>query len=1353
MTYKSVYQTFVTKWSKLRTWAADNDIPSSALVPVFNMDFNKMKNTGYTMSESERYRAVLAAAGEDTSTVLPTTVRHPSQVLQNTKDTLWNIFTGIMPTSLAKNIWDTTKNTFLHPMTTIRPLEGVFGSKSSDNAAITRFAQHPTTSLLSFLPLATDLAKLHEGTAGIKTLAEHPVMALLDVGTVSEIAGFGARLAGYDVAAAAEEATGAEAGSLSHDSFLRNAARVIGARDLPYQKLLLKTGIDGTPEYVQSTISDALSTWMRNHHIGKEPSEIMYGALTTGQTYTTHAIDLLHDATELMSKMPDATRTHLMDLLRKSGKSMEELQNTDSIPIDQREVLDAVAPTLNWLQEQALSTGAITKVRMPDGSYEIYSSRLAPTMQSAVGKLQKAESDFYDRKSEADAITNASGTIDTHLKGNITNLTNLRGAVWQYITQSLPHSKDDVDASLRSAVTPEQAATDADQSFRPDRIYRMKTTEDHRFDSPAWRRAVGLDPDEPVYARSTEELTKAHANVINAVFKPGGLIDQLSGDLDRQDWESVRDTANRASRYMERKYAREIYVKTNPQLFDKVREQLATIYALGKDRVQLEKKFQDIYEGVTAKGKKESVTTLLKKYTKAEKEFSKMVMHNPPDAYQPMYLDILTKKLVENSKTESVTDALKSELIKRGTSPEDIEKLGNNPRVMMELLTAFSNSVYEDPLIGDVFPGLIKEVRESAYHELATLRAQGFTANYIPNINERDIPKGGYSTYDIYINTTKVPSQAASFRRTWEFGTSTSNFMLAITKGVKDQLTRDGSKEFLDNYIIPKTYKLSDLEQLLLSDPDFRKQILNVEDASSRQGIMERIFTDTLGLEKWDPNSLFPFSGAKPYPGAEDTMYLDSRTAQVLRQVIDKGQFPMVGKLDKPTNLFRTSILALSPRFTAHVVLGGTYLLGLRINPLTFRYLPEAYRMVRDGTVPDEVLHSVTQEGNESIQIHYMGGRTAARWNMEEWLSNHHIDPSVAKLATWVKAGTNINYRITRFAGNMQRALAFLDGASKVDTLKFITDEDGNRILNDSSRRAYDEGMKSVHKVMGDLRMMSPFERAYMTRIMPFYGWTKHILKYVLSYPVDHPFRAQILASMANTDSQNVAGGLPTRIQFLLFFGKPSLDGTVSGITARFLDPLRTVPNYASLAGYISALNPVITAPLSQISPELLYGTNSLYPTKTYTKAFGIEVGKPESSLSEFFEQWVPQIGGIVSLLKLTKTARQEAKSNPTGLTKQIFEDFNIPFFQVQHLNLKQIAAKAEIDKYEIAKTAATKYFETGTKSYLAGYPSTANLPYPENTIYNVTPKRLEQLYSEAVSSTGMPASDILKYIASPELL
>jgi hypothetical protein len=267
--------------------------------------------------------------------------------------------------------------------------------------------------------------------------------------------------------------------------------------------------------------------------------------------------------------------------------------------------------------------------------------------------------------------------------------------------------------------------------------------------------------------------------------------------------------------------------------------------------------------------------------------------------------------------------------------------------------------------------------------------------------------------------------------------------------------------------------------------------------------------------------------------------------------------------------------------------------------------------------------------------------------------------------------------------------------------------------------------------------------------VLPFYGWTRHILKYVMSYPVDHPWRAMMLSLMAFDDSEEVPKGLPERIQFLFFLGSPDSSGNVTGVDTRFMDPLRDTANYASLSGWIEGLNPVLLAPMSMIDPSIVYGSNQLYPNLSYDAMYGIQVAGTQGTPLTGLEQFAPQLGALSTGVSALDTAitkagqwRKLAGSNPNAFYKQIFEELNIPFAQIQKINVKQIAAKDEVARYDVAKQAATNAFSTGNFALLNGY---ASVPNPMNPDYEITPQQLQAVYNAALAEyPGQNPADVL---------
>jgi hypothetical protein len=463
--------------------------------------------------------------------------------------------------------------------------------------------------------------------------------------------------------------------------------------------------------------------------------------------------------------------------------------------------------------------------------------------------------------------------------------------------------------------------------------------------------------------------------------------------------------------------------------------------------------------------------------------------------------------------------------------------------------------------------------------------------------------------------------------------------------------------------------------------------------------------------------------------------------------------------IDVATALFRTSVLAFSPRFTAHILFGGTFLLALRVDPRSFiRFTGQVYKELKQGKADDVTpswARRPTQYGADdmtshaAIGFHEATGRKMGNLVLHEIMDRKGLD--VRQVSSWLTAAAHLNYTFTNWVVQMQRGIAYYDGMAALirrgERKGFILDETGQRVQV-TVERAQEEGARASERVMGDLRKMTPLERNVFTKVMPFYGWTKHILKYVASYPMDHPYRAQWLSNLANYNSEEVPSGLATRIQLLFFLGSPSPNGDVSAIDVRALDPLRDTANYATWTGWLSALNPGLTALPAMIDPEIIFGNNVVYPTLTYSQLYGTREAAPSGGPITAIEQYIPQVQALDAALGISSQYRNLRKTDPQGFANTIFSALGIPFAQVQHINLKQEAAKNEISRYQVAAAAASSAWSSGDFSQIAGYPS---VPDPLQPDYNISPAALQALYNELLrQSGGQPPSEVAVPLPAP---
>ena len=203
-----------------------------------------------------------------------------------------------------------------------------------------------------------------------------------------------------------------------------------------------------------------------------------------------------------------------------------------------------------------------------------------------------------------------------------------------------------------------------------------------------------------------------------------------------------------------------------------------------------------------------------------------------------------------------------------------------------------------------------------------------------------------------------------------------------------------------------------------------------------------------------------------------------------------------------------------------------------------------------------------------------------------------------------------------------------------------------------------------------------------------------------------------MLSLMGYENSNNVPKGLDQRIQFLFFLGSPNGQGNVTAVDTRFMDPFRDTANYASLSGWLEGLNPVLLAPLSMSTPRSSTAPTSCTRTSATTSSTASRRRAPRGTSppawSSSSRSWAPWPPGDVPHQRREegRPVAGLAGSDPNRFYKSIFEDLNIPFAQIQKINVKQIAVYDEIARYDVAENAAKNAFQTGNFSLLNGYSS-----------------------------------------------
>ena len=308
-----------------------------------------------------------------------------------------------------------------------------------------------------------------------------------------------------------------------------------------------------------------------------------------------------------------------------------------------------------------------------------------------------------------------------------------------------------------------------------------------------------------------------------------------------------------------------------------------------------------------------------------------------------------------------------------------------------------------------------------------------------------------------------------------------------------------------------------------------------------------------------------------------------------------KYQFGDMGRIwwDGPMNVWRSAVLAFSPRWIFNNLIGNIAFLkmqGGRLSDVLRDLKSPSYRQAVDNFVeslPESVREQVRDQINSGLFSETemyrskiagaqdkVGGRFASRYteskigratgNAREWSQrlNSHIETHFRR-ASFVRG-------VEREAA---RAGIIKSGQRFYTSHKILEDIAAGGMTEQSALRAVDE----MNYFFNDYRRLSSFERNIIRRfIAPFYSFYRHTAKLTLSYPFQFPERAFVLRMLGEVARELDAdvGLRPEWLEGAIPFGEGAEEGDTRFMNTRGANPLEgfvgTVANPATLTGLMS---------------------------------------------------------------------------------------------------------------------------------------------------------------------------------------
>lgn len=582
------------------------------------------------------------------------------------------------------------------------------------------------------------------------------------------------------------------------------------------------------------------------------------------------------------------------------------------------------------------------------------------------------------------------------------------------------------------------------------------------------------------------------------------------------------------------------------------------------------------------------------------------------------------------------------------------------------------------------------QIRQEVEMTWSAFAQAGANPIFLPNVGGTKLSKVAYPSV---IPDAKYTKAASSKQTAFNLSRSNQDIVVGLGETERQLLTEAGTNHWVKNAVAPFRKTSNEMHDEIVS------AIRNGGNLSPEQ-IRDVIKEQTKrNWVQFDPGK---YGIASAFPTSEGGEYWIPKGVDRSLKYLgfsDKAT-PLANTFDRGMNVWRFAVL-MTPRHIAHVLFGGA-MMGELQDPLFLTKMRSA-------------LHIMKQN---DPYINAKFGRSASDFEPDTLVAMHtaghvgRILTAVTKSSDWIKR--------------------FEDNATQMYKISYMLRREKHMLKEGmSTSAARDEAFRQANKVFVDQNAMSPLERGVFRKVFPFWGFTRHLFRYLMTYPVDHPYRAAILTNLAEQHYKDWNSGLPQQLQWMMFLGSPDAAGNVSAIDYRSIDPFRSFYNDFTLAGLTQQANPAIQFVLQQAGVNVLSATPELYPGKHYDPSTGTFVAdRPGNPVLNALEAAIPETQGLDALLGMSDQYRNLKATDPDAYKQRVYSTLGIPYYG--NVNVPRKEETAQLKRYQDADAAISKAMQSGDFTAAKKYdavpvPAMLKRWFP-NVIY-ATPGDLEKVY------------------------
>lgn len=587
-----------------------------------------------------------------------------------------------------------------------------------------------------------------------------------------------------------------------------------------------------------------------------------------------------------------------------------------------------------------------------------------------------------------------------------------------------------------------------------------------------------------------------------------------------------------------------------------------------------------------------------------------------------------------------------------------------------------------------------KEIWNDTVGSWTKLIDEGFDPVYLPHVKPGTSVERLMYVRPIAARETVTPAMWK--RSAFNFSPGLSDVAMSITQAAKDFLTREGTETYYQTYWDPIGKTAKELKD------EYVTRAENAGDLAPRESILTR--ATELRDKEWKP---LP-SGYRPKAslGGEQKLY-PAYMVEAIGKIVDQSTKQLPLYLDEINRgmmkTYRTAVLT-SPRHLSHVALGGS-MMAMGYYPVGYwKNIPRAWKIVK-GDLQDTALNSHLYHPTPDQLWGTASGKTLGR--LFGSLGN--------KLDQFKKFEENV--------ANMQRVSVQLAGEAK------------------GLPRA--EAIQIANRIMVSLDDMSPMERTILKQVAPFYAFSRHVMRYLMRFPVDHPYRAAFLARLAEQEAEEQKLGLNNHFSMMFFLGQPDRDGNIKTVDFKSVNPFRTLDNDFTLAGFVSSLHPAVQWIGSASGLKMLTATPELHQELSIDPNTGALVAKRKNLWMTGLETFIPQTETVDHMVQFTDRMRYMKANNPGAYESTLYSSLGIPFEgALPGKGIKNVPyerASEERNRYKYAQQQVTKSLQTGSTAPIKGY---AEVPMPGVGL--VAPESIQALLARTKPPEGVSPKAVI---------